>query len=324
MSGLSLGDQDTPLTRRAADFLAAGPADSETLIRHVCQTSGSSLTVAEHMAAAMFAGHQRFVRATDGRWMLRGAGLPEHVPSFQPPERGGTLPRARVVSEAGAAYSPSLAARSLHDEPFVVVDVETTGSSVRGGDRITEVAVVRVQHGVATTVFETLIDPQRPIPSAVVNVTNITAEMVRNAPRFRDVCPQLLAALEGHVFVAHNANFDWRFIATEIERATHRPLQGRRLCTVRLAQRVLPQLRRRNLDALQYFYGIENPARHRAGGDARATAAIFLRLLDAAADRGWTTLDDLDLAVSRGTSRRKKRRRRPPALPHSVTDDSSA
>lgn len=86
---------------------------------------------------------------------------------------------------------------------------------------------------------------------------------------------------------------------------------------------MLPHLRRRNLDALQNFYGVDNAARHRAGGDATATAAIFLRLLDAARDRGYSSLDDLESAISRGTGGRK-RRRRPPALPHSATDDSYA
>jgi DNA polymerase-3 subunit epsilon len=167
------------------------------------------------------------------------------------------------------------------------------------------------------------VNPDRPIPPSVTALTNITAAMVREAPRFRDICPQLLGVLEGQVFVAHNANFDWRFLNAEIERATRRPLQGRRICTVKLARKVLPQLRRRNLDALQNFYGVENYARHRAGGDAVATAAVFLRLLDAARDRGYSSLDDLEYAISRGTGRRK-RRRRPPALPHSATDDSYA
>src|SRR5581483_4036251 len=98
--------------------------------------------------------------------------------------------------------------------------------------------------------------------------------------------------LEGSVFVAHNAGFDWRFLSAEIQRATRRPLQGRQLCTVRLARRMLPQVRRRNLDALCYHYGIDNAARHRAGGDALATAQILVRLLDAARDRGCHTLDD--------------------------------
>jgi DNA polymerase-3 subunit epsilon len=180
-----------------------------------------------------------------------------------------------------------------------------------------------VQNGTATLVFDMLVNPERPIPPSVTALTNITAEMVKNAPRFRDIVPQLLGVLEGAVFVAHNANFDWRFLSAEIERVTRRPLEGRRLCTVRLARRLVPQLKRRNLDALQHFYGVENYARHRAGGDAVATASIFLKLLNEARDRGCTTVDDLERTASRGSSK-KKRRRRPPALPHSAHDDSSA
>jgi DNA polymerase-3 subunit epsilon len=72
--------------------------------------------------------------------------------------------------------------------------------------------------------------------------------MVRNAPIFAEICDQLLGVLDGRVFVAHNANFDWRFLSMEIERATRRTLSGRRLCTVRMARKLRPGLRRRSLD----------------------------------------------------------------------------
>ncbi|MEO6877051.1 MAG: hypothetical protein ABI205_01135, partial [Gemmatimonadaceae bacterium] len=72
-AGLTLGSAETLLTDRAADFLTAGPADPQALISYVCQLPGAPVNVAEHMAAALFAGHQRFARATDGRWMLRDA-----------------------------------------------------------------------------------------------------------------------------------------------------------------------------------------------------------------------------------------------------------
>lgn len=297
MTGLTLGNADTLLTDRAVDFLAAGPADAQTLISHVCQLPGAPAMIAEHMATALFAGHTRFVRDANGRWMLRDG---------QP-----------------CAAWPAAGPIALGDEPFVVVDVETTGSRPYAGDRVTEVAVVRVHHGVATTVFDTLVNPERSIPPAIVAITNITWEMVKDAPRFADVCDQLLGVLEGHVFVAHNANFDWRFLSAEIERVTRRPLKGRRLCTVRLARRLLPQLSRRNLDALSKYYGVENGARHRAGGDATATAQILLRLLDAARDRGCDTLDDLEGLLSGSTSRRK-RSRRPPAFPQPASDDRTA
>ena len=296
-AGLTLSGTDSLLTDRAADFLATGPADAQSLISHVCQLPGAPLNIAEHMAAALFAGHRRFVRDSSGRWSLR--------------DLSASAARAVVT------------ARGLKQESFVVVDVEATGSRAAAGDRITEIAVVLVRDGTAKTVFDTLINPQRPIPPMVTALTNITSSMVRNAPRFADVCDQLLGVLEGHVFVAHNAGFDWRFITTEVERATHRRLEGRSLCTVRLSKRLLPRLRRRNLDAVTAYYGIENKARHRAGGDALATAHVFLRLLDEAHDRGCMSLDDLD-RLARTPSARSKRRRRPSAMPHSASDDSVA
>jgi DNA polymerase-3 subunit epsilon len=294
MTSVTLGNADTLLTSRAADVLAAGPADAQSLISYVCQLPGAPSTVAEHMATALFAGHARFVRDRVGRWMLRDANAPLET-----------------------------VARTLDKESFVVVDVETTGSRSLAGDRITEVAVVRVRDGRAEMVFESLVNPDRPIPPAVMALTNITWEMVRTAPRFLDICDQLLGALEGSVFVAHNAGFDWRFLSNEITRATRRPLVGQRLCTVKMARHFLPQLRRRNLDSLSDYYGIVNTARHRAGGDAMATAKVLLRFLKEARSRECDTLDDLQRLLRVPTGRKKKRRR-PPAMPHSVSDDRTA
>ena len=295
--GLTLGTPPSPLAERAADFLAAGPADAQSLIAHVCQLPGAPLHVAEHMAAALFAGHSRFVRDPAGRWLLRcqSAG-----------------PRWAVLEET-----------SLDSASFVVVDVETTGTRPLGGDRITEIAAVRVQNGTATTVFDSLINPERSIPPAIVAITNITWEMVKDAPRFADVCDQLLGTLEGHVFVAHNAGFDWGFVSMEVARAVRRPLEGRSLCTVRLSRKLLPQLRRRTLDSVAGYFGIEIGRRHRAGGDALATAHVLLRLIDHARDRGCSTVADLD-ALMREPSPRHRRPRRPPALPHAVSNDTTA
>lgn len=295
MTSVTLGNGDTSLTSRAADFLTAGPADAQSLISYVCQLPGAPATVAEHMATALFAGHSRFMRDRVGRWMLRDASVP-------------------VDAVSG----------DLDQESFVVVDVETTGSRSLSGDRITEVAVVRVRDGRAEMIFESLVNPDRPIPPAVVALTNITWEMVRGAPRFADICDQLLGALEGSVFVAHNAGFDWRFLSNEVTRATRRPLVGQRLCTVRMARHFVPQLRRRNLDSLSDYYGVVNTARHRAGGDAMATAKVFLRFLKEARACECETLDDLQRLLRAPSSRKKKRRRRPPAMPHSASDDRTA
>jgi len=304
----SLGTTDTVLTERAASYLATGPADSQSLISHVCQLPGAPPMIAEHMAAALFAGHQRFRRTSDGRWTLRER--PADAAAWTPGKRRGGGARVTVRGS------------ELDEESFMVVDVEATGSRPYHGDRITEIAAIHVQRGVVTPVFDTLVNPERPIPPTIVALTNITAEMVRRAPKFAEVCEQLLGTLEGHVFVAHNANFDWRFLSAEVERATGRPLIGRRLCTVRLARRLVPQLRRRNLDAVTHFYGIENHARHRAGGDALATARAFARLLDAARSRGIGSLEELDRLARTPSMRRRKRR--PLAMPQPVWDDTTA
>jgi DNA polymerase-3 subunit epsilon len=293
--GVTVGRRDTLLTDRAADYLEGGPADVCALISHVCSLPGAPRAVAEHIATTLFAGHRRFARAPDGRWHLRTEAAP--------------------AADAG----PPSRLRAL---PYAVVDVETTGGQAYGGDRVTEIAVVEVKDGAAATVFETLINPERSIPSLVSAITNITWEMVKDAPRFSEVCAQLVAVLEGRVFVAHNASFDWRFLSMEVERAIGRPLEGRRLCTVRLARRLLPQLHSRSLDSVTAHYGVDITRRHRAGGDAVATARVLLRLLDDAQDRGYGTWDTLDRFLARHPRGRRSRRRS--ALPRSARGDWGA
>ena len=299
MSGVTLAAPDSLLQSRALDYLAAGPADARTLISHVCQLPSMPAAIAEHMAAALFAGHRRFHRHADGRW-----GLITEQPAVEIASRD-----------------------ALSSLTYAVVDVEATGGGLQRGDRITEVAVIEVRDGVATTLLETLVNPERSIPPWVTRLTNITWDMVRDAPTFREICDQLLGVLDGRVFVAHNATFDWRFLSMEVHRVTGRVLDGRRLCTVRLARKLTPQLRRRSLDYVSLYYGVENTARHRAGGDARATAGVLLRMLEDARRRGCVTWEDLQrLVYAPGGSRRRKRRRgrRASALPHPVDRDTTA
>jgi DNA polymerase-3 subunit epsilon len=208
---------------------------------------------------------------------------------------------------------------------FAVVDVETTGGRPEGGDRITEIAVVTVRDGAIVDVFETLVNPERSIPPFITRLTNISWEMVCDKAPFREVCDDVLRVLDGQVFVAHNAAFDWRFVSAEVARARGRELTGRRLCTVRLARRLLPQLRSRSLDwvARHYAVEIEPGTRHRAAGDALATARCLVRLLDDARHHGCQRWSELERFLAR-TTVRAKRRRRPPALPRPVDRDTTA
>jgi DNA polymerase-3 subunit epsilon len=109
----------------------------------------------------------------------------------------------------------------------------------------------------------------------------------------------------------------------EIDRATGRRLDGRRLCTVKLARKLLPQLRRRSLDYVSMHYGVEITNRHRAGGDALATAQVFVRMLRDARRRGCATWHDLQTLLIAPTPKRR-RSRRPPAMPRPVDRDTTA
>jgi DNA polymerase-3 subunit epsilon len=149
--------------------------------------------------------------------------------------------------------------------------------------------------------------------------------MVRDRAPFRELCDEVLGALEGHVFVAHNAAFDWRFVSAEVARASGRELAGRRLCTVRLARRLLPQLRSRSLDWVARHYAVEIAPgkRHRAAGDALATAHCLLRLLDDARSHGCERWSELERFLAHAPVR-KKRGRRARALPGPVDRDTTA
>ena len=207
----------------------------------------------------------------------------------------------------------------LRDLRFAVVDTETTGGGARGDDRVMEVAVVHVDGGRVTTALEQLIDPQRPIGRYVSRLTGITWEMVCEAPTFGDVAPAIHEALEGRIFVAQNARFDWRFLSMELKRATGRPLTGERLCTVKLARKLLTHLPRRSLDALAWHYEVPILGRHRAGGDARATAQVLLRMLADARRQDVDTWDDLQALL-----RRPRPRAFRSALPQPVTVEAIA
>jgi DNA polymerase-3 subunit epsilon len=195
--------------------------------------------------------------------------------------------------------------------PFVVVDVETTGGSAHTGDRVTEVAAVSVQGTEVRDVFHSLVNPQRPIPPFITRLTGISDSMVRSAPVFRDIAGDLAVELAGRVFVAHNARFDWSFLNAEFGRVANGGLDAitdTQLCTVRLSRRMLAHLPRRNLDAVAQHYGVTIDGRHRADGDARATALVLVGLLKDAERQGLYTWESLQRWMARGTAAAAKKK----------------
>ncbi len=253
----------TTLAERTAEFLREGPRPPLEICHDVLGLPQASRTVAERLVLALLGADPRFAFDVDGRW--------------------------------SAVTGPRMGSMPLAELRFAVVDVETTGMSARHGDRMTEVAVVHVDGERVEVAFESLLNPGIPIPPRITILTGIDDALVRNAPRFEDVADNVLAALSGRIFVAHNVRFDWAFVRAEVERACGVAPRVPRLCTVRLSRALVPELDRRDLDTVRFFFGIETDRRHRACGDALVTAEVLRRLLARAEDQGVATWHALKL-----------------------------
>jgi DNA polymerase-3 subunit epsilon len=149
---------------------------------------------------------------------------------------------------------------------FAFVDVETTGCSP-GHDRIIEVGVLRVDDGTVSRTFSSLINPGCYLPPEITVLTGIHAEDLEHAPAFTELAAELRQLLDGAVFVAHNARFDYAFIKSEFSRMTE-TFSARTLCTVKLSRRLFPEEHRHNLDSIIERFGFSCDSRHRALSDA--------------------------------------------------------
>ena len=207
----------------------------------------------------------------------------------------------------------------LADLDFTVVDVETTGWAPDDAG-ITEIGAVRVHGGRIVAEFDSLVNPGRPVPAPITELTGIDDQMLTGAPPVAAVLPGLLAFARGSVLVAHNAPFDLRFLTAACT-GTGLDWPGFEvLDTVRLARHLMaiPQeVPDRKLGTLATFFGTPVRPSHRALDDARATAAVLGRLLARLADRGEvTTLAELDAwlaerdAVTAAAAARRHRVRR--------------
>lgn len=161
------------------------------------------------------------------------------------------------------------------------LDLETTGATPLR-DRITEIALVRFDDGVETVRWQTLVNPQQPIPPFIQSLTGISDAMVADAPLFAEVADKLLALLEGSVLAAHNVRFDHGFLKSEFKRLNI-TLRQKVLCTVKLSRLLYPQHYSHGIDAIVARHQITGLARHRAMGDVEA---ILIMLNDAKRDLG--------------------------------------
>ncbi|MEO7310937.1 MAG: exonuclease domain-containing protein [Chitinophagaceae bacterium] len=166
---------------------------------------------------------------------------------------------------------------------YAIVDIETTGGHA-AQHGITEICIILHNGQEVEGQFQTLINPQQHIPRFIVALTGITEYMVADAPLFADVADKIYNLLKGRIFVAHNVNFDYSFVNHHLLQHGL-DLQSRKLCTVRYARKVKPGMPSYSLGKLCRHLDIELTDRHRAFGDAIATAKLLDLLLDADTDR---------------------------------------
>ena len=192
---------------------------------------------------------------------------------------------------------------TMKKQEYAIVDIETTGGHA-SGSRITEIAIIIHDGTDIIDRWETLVNPQKEIPVPIFALTGINNEMVRDAPIFDAIAEKVFELLNNRIFVAHNVNFDYSFIRHQLEEAGFK-WTARKLCTVRASRKIRPGLGSYSLGNLCRSLEIALENRHRAGGDADATAVLFSRLLE------W----DLEGKMQKMIKKTAQDQRLPPNLP---------
>jgi DNA polymerase-3 subunit epsilon len=202
----------------------------------------------------------------------------------------------------------ALQAESLRG-PVACVDLETTGG-LAAQHRVIEVGIVLLEGGQVVEEWSSLVQPGIRIPSAIAAFTGIDDAMVADAPPFAEVAPAVRQRLQGRLFVAHNARFDYGFLRTEFRRLGGK-FAAPVLCTVKLSRGLYPQHRRHNLDTLMERFRLDCSARHRALGDAQVLPALLAAMEH---ELGAPAVDEAIVAALREP-------RLPPQLSPELADD---
>ena len=160
---------------------------------------------------------------------------------------------------------------------YAILDIETTGGKYNE-EGITEIAIYKYDGNKVVDQFISLVNPERSIQPFVVNLTGISSDMLRNAPKFYEVAKRIIEITDGCIIVAHNAQFDQRILNTEFDRLGYE-FEKDTLCTVELSKKLIPDMESYSLGKLVRSLGIPLSDRHRAQGDAKATLTLFKLLL---------------------------------------------
>ena len=181
------------------------------------------------------------------------------------------------------------------DGEYCVLDLETTGLSFRT-EKITEVGIIKIRNGEIIDEFECFVNPEKPIPKEVVEVTHITDDMVKDAETIDKVIPKIIDFIGDSVLVAHNADFDIGFLKYNFAEYGY-SLDNTYIDTLRLAKVIFPELKKYKLGLIADHLNIEVIVAHRALDDVKTLVAVFNVMIEKLKEHGAKTVDDIDTAI---------------------------
>lgn len=159
---------------------------------------------------------------------------------------------------------------------YVSVDLETTGIGTKR-EKITEIGMVKVIDGEIVDTYHTMVNPYRPIPERVVELTGITDEMVEDAPGIEEVLPEVMAFCEGFPLLGHQIIFDYGFLVQAAANGNQK-FEKDGMDTLKLCRYLMPEAEKKNLGAACAYFGITPDTAHRALSDAMSTHLLYQKL----------------------------------------------
>ena len=251
----------TALCDRAVAFVEdkGGVVNEDVLIDHVFGSSGSA-TIWRPLLRTVLETDERVVFRANGEWFI--------------PQNEMADPQQLLLGD------------------FVALDVETTGLQP-SRHKVIEVALLRYRNGVLAQRYESLLNPGRRIPEFITRLTTIRNEDVAEAPVFESIAQDVLDFIGDDIIIGHNVGFDIGFLNAELDRVSKPKLINERIDTMGLATRLLREIRKPSLDKVAVAVGLNSRGVHRAGGDARLTAEVAMRLMEEAAHQGIGNVDRL-------------------------------
>ena len=189
----------------------------------------------------------------------------------------------------------------LLDTEYVVFDTETTGFNAAGGDQMIEIGAVKIRNGEITDTFDELIDPKRPLPEKITELTNITDDMLKGKPSEEEVTKKFLEWAGSAPMVAHNAKFDISFIEMSMKKYNLGEFKNTVIDTLELSRTLDQGFARHSLSALVNRYNVEfdEEGHHRADYDADGTAKVFHKMLQKLSNQNFKKISDLDRLISK-------------------------